>query len=851
MSVRIPELSLVALIGPSGSGKSSFARKHFLPTEVLSSDACRGWVSDDENDQAATGDAFDVLYFIARKRLAAGRLTVIDATNVRPEDRKRLVDLAREFHVLPAAIVFDLPERICHARNASRPDRQFGEHVVRQQKSLLRRSLRALAREGFRTVTVFESVEQIDAAKIERQRLWTDKRDIHGPFDIIGDIHGCRTELLALLDKLGYTVGGTREAPLVEAPTGRQAVFLGDLVDRGPDSTGVLRLVMAMVEGGRALCVPGNHDIKLLRKLSGKDVRITHGLAETLAQMESETDEFKQKVARFIDGLVSHFVLDDGKLVLAHAGLKQELQGRASGRVREFALYGETTGETDEFGLPVRYDWARDYRGPAMVVYGHTPVPESEWVNRTICIDTGCVFGGRLTALRYPERELISVPAERIYYTPIKPFPTQAKPADQTAAHREQTLLDYEDVGGKRVIATRVGGTVTIREENAIAALEVMSRFAIDPRWLVYLPPTMAPSDTATEGDLLERPQEAFAYFRHEGVPELICEEKHMGSRAVIVLCRDESVAMRRFGIAGDGQGVIHTRTGRRFFDDRILENAVLGRLTKAMTVAGLWEELGSDWIVLDTELMPWSVKAQELLQRQYAPVGASGTAALRAAKDTLMAASSHCGEVQPLLERIISRQGDIARFVDAYGRYCWPVRDIDDVRIAPFHVLAAEHTVGLARDHRWHLDLIGRLARADDSLIQFTRHCYVNLSDPESEAQAWQWWTELTMTGGEGMVIKPVSGLARGRRRLTQPAIKCRGRDYLRIIYGPQYTEPQNLERLRKRGVRTKQSLASREFALGLEALYRFVEGEPLYRVHECVFGVLALESEPVDSRL
>ena len=461
MSVRIPELSLVALIGPSGSGKSSFARKHFLPTEILSSDVCRGWVSDNENDQTATGDAFDVLYFIARKRLAAGRLTVVDATNVRPEDRKRLVELAREFHVLPVAIVFDLHERVCQERNASRPDRQFGEHVVRQQKSALRRSLRGLSREGFRNVTVFETVEQVDAATIERQRLWTDKRDLHGPFDLIGDIHGCRTELVALLQQLGYQITGTREAPVVEAPAGRQAIFLGDLVDRGPDSPGVLRLVMAMVEGGQALCVPGNHDIKLLRKLSGKDVRITHGLAETLSQLEAEPDEFKQKIAKFIDGLVSHFVLDDGKLVVAHAGLKQELQGRASGRVREFALYGETTGETDEFGLPVRYDWTRDYRGSAMVVYGHTPVPEAEWVNRTICIDTGCVFGGRLTALRYPERELVSVQAEKIYYEPIKPFPTELEASEAQAQRREQTLLDYEDVSGKRVISTRVSHSVT------------------------------------------------------------------------------------------------------------------------------------------------------------------------------------------------------------------------------------------------------------------------------------------------------------------------------------------------------------------------------------------------------
>lgn len=849
MRIEIPKLSLVALIGPSGCGKSSFARKHFGTTEILSSDSCRGMVSDDENDQAATADAFDVLYYIARKRLAAGHLTVVDATNVRPEDRKRLIELAREYHVLPAAIVFLLPEGVCHERNKARPDRQFGPHVVRNQMSALRKGLRGLQREGFRNVTVLDSVEVVDAVTIERTRVWNDRRDEHGPFDIIGDIHGCRDELVQLLATLGYTVTGTREQPQVTAPEGRKALFVGDLVDRGPDSPGVLYLVMHMVEAGTAICVPGNHDVKLQRKLAGRDVRITHGLAETLEQLEHEPAEARKIISTFIDKLVSHYVLDDGRLVVAHAGMKQELQGRASARVRDFALYGETTGETDEFGLPVRYDWANDYRGPAMVVYGHTPVPEPEWINRTICIDTGCVFGGRLTALRYPEKELVSVPAARVYYDSIKPFPAQA-PAIDKLAQREAALLDLADVTGKRVVNTRHFRNITIREENAVAALEVMSRFAIDPRWLIYLPPTMAPPDTAPSGDLLERPQEAFAWFRHAGVPEVVCEEKHMGSRAVIVLSRNLDVARRRFGIDDDGRGVIYTRTGRRFFNDRVTEAAVLDRMDAAMTTSGLWDELG-DWIALDAELMPWSAKAQELLRDQYAPTGAAAGAALSATETALAAAATRGVDTAGALAHARSRHADAERFTRAYGRYCWSVQGIDGLRIAPFHVLASEDLVGLARDHRWHLDIARRLAEADPGLLMATRHVFVNLSDDASVAEATAWWESLTGQGGEGMVIKPTEGLARGSRGLLQPAIKCRGREYLRIIYGPEYTEPQNLERLRKRGLRAKQSLAIREFALGLEALHRFVEGEPLFRVHECVFGVLALESVPVDARL
>src|SRR5947209_7336583 len=581
--IQIPNLSLVVLIGPSGSGKSTFARKHFLPTEVLSSDACRAMVSDDENNQAVTNEAFALLHYIAAQRLALGRLTVIDATNVQPESRKPLVELARKYHCLPVAIVLNLPERLCQDRNVSRSERDFGPHVVRQQHSQLRRSLRGLAKEGFRHVFVLESPEEVDAATVERVPLWNDKRQEHGPFDIIGDVHGCCDELEALLQQLGYRAAKLEgDSPVWGAhayahPEGRKAVFVGDLVDRGPRIVDTVRLVRNMVAAGSALCVPGNHDMKLMRKLRGKDVQVTHGLANSLAEIDGLPDEvraaFCKELTEFLDGLVSHYVLDDGKLVVAHAGMKAEMHGRGSGKVRDFALYGETTGETDEFGLPVRYDWASEYRGQAMVVYGHTPVPEPEWLNRTVNIDTGCVFGGRLTALRYPEREFVSVPAARTYCEPVRPFLAaehQAPALSAQQAHDE--VLDAEDVLGKRIVPTRLRGNVTIREENAAAALEVMSRFAADPRWLIYLPPTMSPCETSGEPGLLEHPAEAFAYYRSEGVPQVVCEEKHMGSRAVVVACRDEEAARQRFGVTTGETGIVTTRTGRRFFNDAELE---------------------------------------------------------------------------------------------------------------------------------------------------------------------------------------------------------------------------------------------------------------------------------------
>ena len=846
MKITLPELSLVVLMGPSGCGKSSFARKHFKPTEVLSSDECRGLVSDDENNQAATNDAFDVLYYIAKKRLAAGRMTVFDATNVQPEARKNAIALAREFHVLPVAIVFDIPERICHERNKTRDDRSFGPHVIRQQTQQLHRSLGSLQREGFRHIFKLQSVEDVDAVEVTREPLWNNRKFDHGPFDVIGDVHGCQDELDALLAKLGYA---RDESGVYRHAQGRKAVFLGDLVDRGPNIAGVLRTAMAMEKAETALCVPGNHEMKLLRKLRGKDVKMTHGLAETMEQLDREPPEFRNDVAHFIDDLVSHYVLDDGKLVVAHAGMKEPLQGRGSGKVREFALYGETTGETDEYGLPVRYPWASEYRGRATVVYGHTPVPEAEWLNNTICIDTGCVYGGKLTALRWPEREIVQVPAATMYCEPKKSL--VAPVPELSAQHENDDVLDLADVFGKRIIETRLYRNVTVREENSSAALEAMSRFAANPRWLVYLPPTMSPPETSRRPGLLEHPEEAFGYFRREGVVRVVCEEKHMGSRAVVVACRDADAAKARFGVATGEAGTIVTRTGRRFFNDEKVEREVLDRLRAALDQTGFWTEHKTDWTLLDCELMPWSVKAQDLIRDQYAAVGAASRSALADVVPALDAAAGRGVDLGDLLPLARERAGLVQRYREAYRRYCWPVRTVDDLKLAPFHLLATEGKVHIDKNHDWHMQALAKVCATDAKLLLATPYRVVALDEAEAVNEAVRWWEDLTSRGGEGMVVKPLDFVARGTHGLVQPAVKCRGPEYLRIIYGPEYTVPANLDRLRSRGLGVKRSLALREFALGIEGMERFVRREPLRRVHECVFGVLALESEPVDPRL
>jgi protein phosphatase len=760
--------------------------------------------------------------------------------------------------------------------------------VVQTHARELRRGIKHLRQDGFRFVYTLITPDEAAAVEIERTKLWNDKKDEAGPFDIIGDVHGCYDELCALLEKMAYTVG--RSAGTAQPPADRRAVFLGDLCDRGPKNPEVLRLVMHMTEAGNALCIPGNHDVKLLRNLRGKDVKLTHGLDITVSQLERESPAFIEKASVFLDSLVSHYVFDRGRLVASHAGLKEAWHGRSSGRVREFCLYGETAGETDEFGLPVRLDWAKEYRGKALVVYGHVPSREPRFLNNTVCIDTGCVFGGSLSAYRYPEAEVVSVAAAREYYAPVKPLDYASNavcPGDAslTPLPGNEQLPDIEDVLGRLSIQTRLRHTIVIDEESSVAALEIMSQFSADPRWLIYLPPTMSPCKTSSLPEFLEHPTEAFEYYRKAGLAQAVCEEKHMGSRAVIVLCRNHETALNRFGVEDGSQGIIYTRTGRQFFApsnpadtaaDTGTERAILERLRDVLDRTGFWEQFATDWVCLDTELMPWSAKARSLLLEQYAPVGRSGRDGLAASIAALKQALSIQGPVKGLtadtspaiakkqggdppgdmhiaavLEQFEQRRECLDRYTDAYRRYCWTVSSIEDYRIAPFHILATEGKVWNRENHLCHLKTIRQYLTGVDPLFMATKHIAVDLNEDQSVAAATDWWLSLTGSGGEGMVVKPLDFIACRGTEPLQPAVKCRGREYLRIIYGPEYTIPAKLERLRSRSLTKKRRLALSEFALGMESLERFARKEPFHRMHECVFAVLALENEVVDPRL
>ncbi|MDR1297353.1 MAG: AAA family ATPase [Deltaproteobacteria bacterium] len=420
-SIKIYDKSLVCLVGSSGSGKSTFAARHFGHTEVLSSDHFRAMVCDDPNDQLATFQAFACLQRVAAARLSIGRLTAVDATSLRRHDRAVFLAMARERDLPALAIVLNPGLDVCLARTEARRDRPPGmAKVVRDHHRLLNQTLRDIGREGFERVVLLEGPEEIEAVEINKVPLPCDRTFDSGPFDVVGDVHGCLDELADILGLLGYEVD--RGELTVGSPRGRRVIFLGDLNDRGPETASVLRLAMGMVAAGTALLVPGNHEIKLLRHLRGQDVKISHGFDKTLDSLKGAGPEFLEGLAAFLEALPSHYVLDGGKLVVAHAGLKERYQGRFSPRERRFCLFGETAGELDGYGLPVRLDWTAGYRGGALVLYGHMPALEVRRNNNTVCLDTGCVFGGSLSAWRYPENELVQAPARKKWYPPVRPL---------------------------------------------------------------------------------------------------------------------------------------------------------------------------------------------------------------------------------------------------------------------------------------------------------------------------------------------------------------------------------------------------------------------------------------------
>ncbi|MFD4929486.1 polynucleotide kinase-phosphatase [Peribacillus butanolivorans] len=863
MQIVLPHAGIVLLIGPSNSGKSTWLKsmiekEEILPSEVVSSDAFRVLVSDiefidwrgrpkDEADnlmdeyQSISGEAFSMMDSVIEARCRLNKLTFIDATNLHPDDRKRYISLAQKNNVPILSIVLDIPEEDLLVRDEQR-EHPRGKRRIKQQYQTFKREKRVLKKEGYSSLYTLKGTEDIQVIR----RTNPIEKDIQNGIDIIGDIHGCYKEMILVLEKLGYQ---KNEEGLYLHPEGRKFVSIGDVMSRGPESLKTMLFFYEHVQKDVAYMIDSNHGWKIARWLDGRDVTLNHGdekVEEEFKAYEEEygsekAEETKQALKEFLLQAPSHYVFtknDVQTLVCVHAGIKDAFIGKQSEAVRDFCRYGDTNG-FDEKGKPVRKDWYISHKKSSLIVWGHDPKPQPLLINNTINIDQGVVFGGALTAFRYPEGEFISVQASQDF----------SGADDNPLREWEKNRLNPPNIGkfinGYSVLTEKMG-EIKIHQDIVKPAIDTVSHFTIPIEQLIYIPPTMSPtpSPSALE-NYLEHPKEAIDYYRSHGIQTMIAEKKHMGSRAILFLFKDTEAAKKHTGF--ESLGVIYTRTGRRFFDVATEEELVL-KINQDLHESGYFEKYDTDYVLLDAEIMPWNLKAKELISSQYAHVSENAILDRTMLKEKIAEAARENMELKGWLEEYEQKLENAYTFKEVFQKYCWEIEDINSIQIAPFHVLAHSNETFFDQPHTWHMEMNREFAIRSSLFVETE---YKLITSEASEEEVIKWWQDITSEGHEGIVIKPEFYISRNKGKLLQPAIKVRGRKYLNIIYGMDYLLPKNLERLKSRNTGKKQKLALREFSLGIEGIQRYVKGESIERVHECVLGTLAMESDPVDPRL
>ncbi|WP_026908152.1 polynucleotide kinase-phosphatase [Paucisalibacillus globulus] len=864
MEIRLPYSGIVLLVGPSNSGKSTFLKnlinsKQILPSEVVSSDDFRVLVSDvefmdwkqkpkDEADsifdeyQSISKEAFSLMDSLIEKRCRLNKLSFVDATHLHSDDRKRYIELARKNHVPIMALVFDIDQHILLARDEMRKNPR-GNRRIKQQYQTFKREKRFIKKEGYFASYFISDMDDISLIRKSNNPV---ELEIGNGIDIIGDIHGCYDEMIQLLEKLGYE---KNDEGYYAHPDGRRFLSLGDIMSRGPNSLETIQFFLRHVNNGLAYMIDSNHGWKIARWLDGRNVTMNHGderIEEEFEQFqenlgEARALELKQQTKHLLLKAPSHYVVTKNNVptvVCTHAGIKDEFIGKQSYDISDFCRYGDTDGVND-FDKPIRKDWTIHHKISCLILWGHDPKPKPLIINNTINIDQGVVFGGELTAFRYPEKQFVSVKAKQDY----------SNGGNNPLIEWEKNRLNLPNIvkfmNGYSVLTDEIG-EVHVAKKHVIPAMDRVSHFTIPIEELVYIPPTMSPTPKASNlKDYLEHPKEAIDYYRSVGMNRMVAEKKHMGSRGVLLIFKDKEAAIKYIG--RETLGVIYTRTGKRFFQEET-EKEIMKQINEGMLSNDYFTTYDTDYVLLDAEIMPWNLKAKELISSQYAHVSENAILDRSYLVDKLKETVPTNQQLEGWLREYEEKLEHALVFKEVFQKYCWNVEGVKEIQIAPFHVLAHSNETFFDKPHTWHMEMNQEFAKLADIFVETE---FMVIDSESSEAEVINWWETMTKDGHEGIVIKPETFISRYKGKLIQPAIKVRGRKYLHIIYGMDYLEPENLSRLKERNTSKKQKLALKEFALGMEGIKRFVDGDSLERVHECVLGVLAMETDPVDPRL
>ncbi|KPU45895.1 Bis(5'-nucleosyl)-tetraphosphatase PrpE [Oxobacter pfennigii] len=580
MKIEIPATSLIVLCGIAGCGKSTFALKNFKDTEVVSSDRCRALVSDDEENMEVSKEAFELFYYIIKKRMNLKKLVVADSTAVSHEARRKLLDLAEDNNYYSILLAFDISTEIAIERNNLR-QRKVSRYVIEKQYAAFLKSLKSVENEGFDKVIVLNENDADDFKhEIVSYNIETEDKAL---FDIISDVHGCCTELEMLLDKLGYRKNGFKYSH----PDGRKVVFAGDIVDRGPRTMDTIRTVINMVNSGNALYIPGNHCNKFYRYLKGSKVQIKNGLETTVKEYEklekSEAKKIKNDFLELYENSPLYLMLDNGNLVVAHAGIKEEMIGKLSKKIIDFVLYGDVTGEVDDKGLPIRGDWAANYYGKPMIVYGHTPVSKAVFVNNTINIDQGASMGGSLTALRYPEKGLVSVQSQGTYYRGGR---------QQKEMEREIKLDDYKESLSLR---DRHDHKIKIDFAELRNTVDTLRAKEDIIKWIIYIPPILP---SINNESLESQLQNSMKYYKERSFDKVIIEPRFSSESIIMIICRDELCAAGYF--KGDSPAMAYSI----YREEIVLNDRVLMKLQADIKAKGYFEKYNTEFLVIEADVL-------------------------------------------------------------------------------------------------------------------------------------------------------------------------------------------------------------------------------------------------------
>ncbi len=830
-------ISAPALVVVSGSGASwraRFIHQLFLDLECVSVEAVQQWIPKDPNSDHPGQDpeVEEIFHSLVGLRLKRNQMTVVDIEGRSRNFRNELIRLAKRYHLTPAWFFLD--------SGKSAKEGSF-EKKARQ--------------EGFRDVWIVDPsrLEELELKRLPARTIlthWT------GPFDVIGDVHGCFEELLSLLKRLGYRWQGDPWKPEAEAglrllsDPRRFPVFVGDLVDRGPYPVETIKLVMHLCRTGQAGAAPGNHDEKLARALDGvRFKKVDEDFTRTLDSVRANGKEFGESIRDWVRSLPSHLVLDGGRLVVAHAGSKESHHGRDSRNIREFSLYGATTGELDEHGLPERLNWAADYAGSAWVVYGHTPGAEPKWENRTVNIDTGCAYGGYLTALRFPEMETVSEPAKKEYAVSKRPLPLnhqlKSQPSQENFEGNAGIKNEWFDIPfvtlrksqkwetfrTLKEVDTGRRGIISLREDKVRTAIDWLKSNGALAEDDFLLTPSLVATDANPHDQPLECPASAFRYLKHNKSRKAVCVP-WIPIPSIVFKCSK--------GQGGSGSGF---EFGPRF--------------QTALEASGFWERVKAESAIFECEIIQ-----SELVDSLWEGIDGQGRikqlgdAALSGAGmilEQFHRAAENGLHLDSLVSEYQKRRKRYEGFVHWIQRVQANFIEEKSIQLKQLRLLATDKVVVAEQSFDQQEALLGyeTLQAADRELFVDRGVRMVDLHNQEDVEEAVEAWKQAADQGGFGWRVSPVEGAPPGRRGWIQPALKCRGPEALRLVYGLDYTREDQMEIVLKRNLTACRTQAAREWALALEWLRRWVGREPIWRRHECLVGMMAVRAEPTDPRL